>query len=157
MNEGGTMTTTYVLEIEQVVQSVFSTMLNIDLARVEDTGPADGESLISTIQISGQWVGSIVLGLSPTLSRAAVAAMLQISLAEVTEVDQQDVAAELVNMIGGNLKGLLPGPSSLSLPMIVSGRDFDVRVSGAELIDDVLLGNDTGFLRVRIYTTAVPA
>ena len=41
--------------------------------------------------------------------------------ADVTEVDQQDVASELVNMIGGNLKSLLPGPSFLSLPTIVSG------------------------------------
>jgi chemotaxis protein CheX len=40
-------------------------------------------------------------------------------------LDDEDVAdavGELANMIGGNIKGLMPGPSVLTLPVVASGR-----------------------------------
>jgi len=37
-------------------------------------------------------------------------------LANSAMADMQDAIAELANMVGGNLKSILPGPSMLSLP-----------------------------------------
>ena len=96
-------------------------------------------------------MGSVVLGLSPQLARDAAAAMLQLPAESVTIADQQDVAAELANMIGGNLKSLLPGPSFLSLPTIVAGHDIDLHVHHAELLEDVVLMSSTGPIHVRLY------
>lgn len=136
--------------IEQIVQSVFATMLNLDVVRAE---PASSlrESPLAAVQIAGQWMGSVMLGLSPDVATAAAAAMLQIPADRVTDDDRQDVAAELVNMIGGNLKSLLPAPSFLSLPTIVSGREFGLHVHDAELLDEVALATPRGKLRVRLY------
>jgi chemotaxis protein CheX len=145
------METTYDSVIEQIVQSIFSTMLNKDLVRVDEPTLVDRESLLATVQISGQWMGSVVLALSSDAAHTAAATMLQISDHDVTDVDKQDVAAELVNMVGGNLKSLLPGPSFLSLPTIVSGSDFGLRMHHAQLIDDVVLSGDVGVLRIRLY------
>jgi len=147
-----TMSTTYDSQIGEIVQSIFSTMLNIDAARVEDDFPPSHDCLVTSIQITGEWVGSVVLGMSPTAACAAAAAMLRMPSHEVTDSDQQEVAAELVNMIGGNLKSLLPGPSCLSLPTVVTGHEFNLRMHGAKLTDDVLLGSDVGWIRVRMYT-----
>ena len=36
--------------------------------------------------------------------------------------DVADAVGELVNMIGGNVKSLMPGPSTLSLPLVRAGR-----------------------------------
>lgn len=143
--------TTYEAEVEQVVQSICSTMLNIEMVRVEEGVPPNQDSLVASIQITGEWVGSVVLGLCPAAARAAAAAMLKMSDEEVTTADQEDVAAELVNMIGGNMKSLLPGPSCLSLPTVAAGREFGVRVLDAEMVDDVWFGSDVGFMRTRLY------
>jgi CheY-specific phosphatase CheX len=38
---------------------------------------------------------------------------------------------ELANMIGGNLKSVLPRGASLSMPSVVEGSKYSVRVCGA--------------------------
>jgi chemotaxis protein CheX len=138
-------------EIAQIVQSIFSSMLNIEAVRVEDNASPSEDSMLATIQITGKWVGSVMVSMPASTSRAAASAMLMMPAAEVSAADEQDVAAELVNMIGGNIKGLLPGPSSLSLPTVIVGKEVEVRMHEADLIDDVLLGSEAGFLRVRLY------
>ncbi len=145
------METTYDSVIEQIVQSIYATMLNAELVRVEESAAPAKESLLATIQITGQWMGSVVISLSPDAARATAAAMLSISPDEATDADQQEVAAELVNMIGGNLKSLLPPPSYLSIPAVVTGDDFGQRMHGAALIDDVAFAWEGGALRVRLY------
>jgi chemotaxis protein CheX len=151
MRKEQTMETTYDSVIEQIVQSIFSTMLNINLVRVEEPAPSDHESLLAAVQIAGQWTGSAVLALSFEVASESAAAMLKLPLKEVTEADRKDVAAEIVNMIGGNLKSVLPGPSFLSLPTIIAGHDLDLQVHHAELIDDVVLRTESGSLRIRLY------
>jgi chemotaxis protein CheX len=137
--------------IEQIAQSVFATMLNLDLVREDDPSSSDQESLLATVHIAGEWTGSVVLSLSSTIACEAAANMLQISSADVSDADRKEVASELANMVGGNLKSLLPGPSFLSLPTIVSGREFAMQVRDASLLDDVSLVCDAGALRVRLY------
>jgi chemotaxis protein CheX len=146
------MTTTYDVEVEQIVQTVFSTMLKIDVARVPEGIPPNQDTLVASIQITGDWNGCVVLGLCPAASRAAAAEMFQIPIDDVTVADQQDVAGELANMIGGNFKSLLPGSSKLSLPTVVCGQEFGLRIHDAELLDDIWFGSDVGFMRTRVYT-----
>jgi chemotaxis protein CheX len=146
------MVATYDSVIEQIAQSVFSTMLNIDLARVDEPVPADHDWLLATVHIAGEWTGSVMLALPELVAIEAAAAMLQVNVTDVTAADQEDVASELVNMIGGNLKSMLPGPSYLSLPTIVSGSDFGQQVHDAQLLDDVVLACNAGLLRMRLYT-----
>ena len=145
------MDTTHDVLIEQIVQSIYATMLNIEVVRVEEPAALAPDSLLATVQITGQWMGCVVLAMSPEVARASAAAMLNIAEQDALDHDQKDVAAELVNMTGGNLKSLLPGPSYLSLPTVVTGQDIDVRIHDAELIDDVTLVCEFGPLRVRLY------
>ncbi len=148
------MQTTYNCEIEQIVQSIFSSMLNIELVRLDDELPASDSPprILATVHISGQWMGSVVLAFSIDTARAAANAMLGIPEADVNDADLQDVAAELANMVGGNLKSVLPAPSTLSLPTVVTGGDFDQKMHGADLIDDLILGWDHHQLHILLYT-----
>jgi chemotaxis protein CheX len=145
------MDTAYDNVIEQIAQSVFATMLNLDLVRVDGETPSDQESLLAAVHIAGEWTGTVVLALSPAIASESAGAMLQMPAADVTDADREEVASELVNMVGGNLKSLLPGPSFLSLPTIVCGREFAVQVRDAALLDDVALAGEAGGLRVRLY------
>ena len=146
------MDTTYDSHIEQIVQSIFATMLGMEAVRIDEGTPTFPEELLGTIQIAGAKSMSVVLGVSEGVARAATAAMLQLPTQDVTNDDQRDVVAELTNMIGGNLKSLLPGPLYLSLPTVVAGRELGLEVPGAELIEDVTLQCESGALRVRLFS-----
>ncbi|HEX6961965.1 MAG TPA: chemotaxis protein CheX [Lacipirellula sp.] len=145
------MHATYNCQIEEITQSIFATMLGLDAARAADEPTDAFERLFATIHISGASACSVVLGLSDGAARESAAAMLQAPAAEVTEADCRDVAAELVNMIGGNLKSVLPGPSYLSLPTVVAGNNVELEVAGAELVDHVILRGAGGPLSVRRF------
>ncbi len=145
------MSTTYDATIEEIGQSIFATMLNMELFRVETPEVPPADTLLAGVQIAGEWMGSVVIGLTEGVARAATAAMLEMDPAEVTPNDEREVAAELANMVGGNLKSLLPGPSFLSLPTIISGRELGLRVHDAELLDDVTLMSEFGPLHVCLY------
>jgi chemotaxis protein CheX len=144
------MNATYVSEIEQIVQMIFETMLSMTVQRT-DGDPGEPHRLLGTIQVTGANAVSLVLSVSDGVARTGSANMLAMSPEEVTDEDQRDVVAELTNMIGGNLKSMIPGANFLSLPTVVEGRDLDLQVPGAEKIDDVVLASDSGTLRVRLF------
>jgi CheY-specific phosphatase CheX len=144
------MNETYVSEIEQIVQMIFDTMVSMNIQR-SDSNAAESHRLLGTIQITGEKPLSVVLSVSDEVARAASATMLQMDPAEISDEDERDVVAELTNMIGGNLKGLIEGASFLSLPTVVEGRGVGLKVPGAEKIDDVVLACEEGTLRVRLY------
>jgi chemotaxis protein CheX len=151
------MVDTYETAVAEIAQTVFATMLNIDLVRIEDPAPPDQDVLLATVHIAGQWTGVVVLGLSEQLAAQAAAAMLCLPVDEVRDEDRQDVASELVNMIGGNLKSVLPGPSFMSLPVIVSGQAFGMEVRDAALLDHVVQVCEYGLLHTRVYVKVAAA
>jgi chemotaxis protein CheX len=96
--------------------------------------PADVVS--AWVTISGPWTGAVVLTCAPATAEALAENVLMTR--PPTVVDDEDVAdalGELANVLGGNIKSVLPGPSALGLPQIGSapaaGRPDDVcRVTG---------------------------
>jgi chemotaxis protein CheX len=65
------------------------------------------------------------------------AAMFSTEPCKTSVGDMQDALAELVNMIGGNIKALLPDGCFLSLPAVVEGGDYSARVPGTRLASRV--------------------
>ena len=147
------MDTAYSCHIEEIVQAIFSTMLGMSVTRDQTAAEIPG-TLLATIQISGPTPLTLVLSISDEASREAAAAMLQMPPGDVTEADQNDVAAELVNMVGGNLKSLLPSPSVLTLPTVVAGHAIGLKVHGAEMIDEIGLQCEGGPFCIRVYAQA---
>lgn len=145
------METSYEKVIEEIVQNIYSTMLNIELIRGETPTPSDADQLMSSVQITGEWLGSVVLALSPELACNTAESMLGLPAGTANEDDMREVVAELANMVGGNLKSLLPGPSYLSLPSVFKANDFELQIRQALLIDDVSLHSEAGMMRVRLY------
>ena len=81
--------------------------------------PGDEDLVHATVAISGAWTGQVALAL--TEAAAARAARRLLAVPEDEEVDGPDVddaVGELANMVGGNVKGLVPAPSTLGLPEI---------------------------------------
>lgn len=76
----------------------------------------------AAISITGAWDGHVVLKYSKRLAGKIAATLLSLPADEVTPADLVDSAGELANVIGGNVKGLLPQPTAMSLPRVTIGR-----------------------------------
>jgi chemotaxis protein CheX len=73
----------------------------------------------SSVSISGAWTGHLVYASSNVAARRAAAAFLAMEPAEVSSDDVADVLGELANIVGGNVKAMLPAGCFLSLPQVV--------------------------------------
>ena len=74
-----------------------------------ETGPA------MHVPVRGAWEGYVVVSCDRELARLAAARLFGVASKTVTDDQTNDALGELTNIIGGNLKGLLPGSSSLGL------------------------------------------
>jgi chemotaxis protein CheX len=93
------------------------------------------------VNIGGAWEGTVLLEVSDTLSQRFAATMLGMN-EEVSFPDVADSLGELTNMVGGNIKSLLPAPSSLSIPAVAEGSDYSIWAPGTDLLAQVTLSCD---------------
>lgn len=136
-------------EILELTQGICSSILNMEVQSSADlTIPG---SLAAGVGISGGWQGKVFFEGSQTFARRAAAIMFDLSVEDVTREEMHDAVAELTNMVGGNLKSILPGPSKLSVPEFVATEKGRPSVPGAELITQVALLCDAEPLRVTVY------
>jgi chemotaxis protein CheX len=62
-----------------------------------------------------------------------------------------DALGELTNMIGGNIKSLIPGPSRLSMPTVTVGASSTVPTPGDALLSTVSLACEGLPLMVSVW------
>ena len=73
----------------------------------------------SWVDVVGPWTGSVVLTTGRSTAEELSRALLRDSAPEVLEdEDVEDAFGEIANVVGGNVKAALPGPSALSLPQV---------------------------------------
>lgn len=84
------------------------------------------------VRISGGWEGAIALNCPPEMARMAAVSMFRVEPDAATIEEAREALAELVNIVGGNLKALLPPPCQSSLPVLTRealGKDIAERGS----------------------------
>jgi len=91
----------------------------------------------SSVSITGSWTGHVVYASSTAAARRAAAAFLALETDEVSQDDLADVLGELANIVGGNVKAMLPPGALLSLPQVVLAPDSAARYPNAERISGV--------------------
>ncbi len=114
-------------DILVITQNVCTTMLELDVVLAEACElPIDQEGIHGCIEISGRWRGTVILQATSQFASLAASRMLAMEQDQVVLIDCQDAISELTNMIGGNIKSLVPGPTSLSIPSISVGNRLAV-------------------------------
>lgn len=106
-------------EIQQYTQLVCSTLLGFEVNPLPgsyEVSPTDTVS--GCVQITGKWNGSIMLSLPSTLVNTLTETMFSLEPGKASIEDKKDAVGEMINMIGGNIKALLPDPSTLSVPLL---------------------------------------
>ncbi len=120
-------------EIAEIAHDIWATMFGVELAPATTT--ALGPSLTGIVHIQGAWQGAVTLECPATLASDLAARLF----GEVTDAGIRDLLGELANELGGNIKAMLPGPCTLSLPAVATGDDFELRVIDTEIAAVVTL------------------
>jgi len=128
-------------EMIQIVATIWETAIGLQiLPESPDSRGSIGNRPRSTaalIQITGAWNGAILLDCPVEVAKLAASIMFSTDVADITVADLQDAVAEMVNMVGGNFKALLPERCYLSLPAVVEGGDYSARIPGSSLLGRV--------------------
>ncbi|MDX1805156.1 MAG: chemotaxis protein CheX [Alcanivorax sp.] len=105
-------------KVARIGANVLGDFLKIPLRPGSTANPALDHR--SQITITGAWQGRIDVGASHNLGERIAATMFRKEQDQLAEDDINDALAEVTNIIAGNIKAILPGPSQLSLPNTVS-------------------------------------
>ncbi len=121
-------------EVEQVVASAFETMMGLQVQPVNQPWCALPEHLIATVQFNGAKRGALVVEMESAQARKFAGCLLG-NEPETVDDDVRDAVGELANVIGGNLKAMVAPTAALSIPCVVDGSDFKIRVCGSTRLD----------------------
>jgi chemotaxis protein CheX len=105
--------------VVELTQMVWSTMLGRE---TEQTGTSAPPAITTAVDIHGAWEGTIAMSFPKDLARR-LATALDEEAEPPSESEVTDALCEIVNMVGGNLKAVLPGPSQLSPPRVAEPDD----------------------------------
>jgi chemotaxis protein CheX len=139
--------------VQSIADEVWPSLVGDGEAFVPVPVPPPADVISAWVDIIGPWTGSVVLTCAPATAEALTESVLMTRPPAV--VDDEDVAdalGELANVLGGNIKGVLPGDSRLGLPQLGSAP-------AVGLLDDVcrVAGQWRGqFLTITVQG-AVPA
>lgn len=144
-------------DVLAVAQGIAQTMLDGEFEPRPDEPHVDRQNHVTgCVQITGRWTGAVVVDCSGSFARWISQRFLG-DEAESSVDDLRDSVAELANMIGGNVKSLLPGPSYLSLPSVAEGREHAFHVPGAHLVCEVPLRMEGHALAIAVLEEDEPS
>jgi chemotaxis protein CheX len=113
-------------DVQAVVEQVWSSFLGDEeplLPRYDAPAAFDALAAWSAaVGIHGGWEGTVTVEVSDRLAGTLTEVMLGVEPGAVDDSEIADAVGELVNMVGGNIKSLMPGPSTLTLPNVAAGR-----------------------------------
>lgn len=109
-------------------------------------------SVVAYVHVTGAFDGSVIASVSDGFASFCAARMLAMEESELDEESKADAVGEMINMIGGSVKALLPEPSSLSLPVVSLGRRRPEQLPDTEPLASVDLSCGDQPIRVTVVT-----
>ena len=103
--------------VQSIAEDAWTALVGEDEFLLPAPGELPADVVSSWVDVVGPWTGSVVL----TTGRETAAGLTRALLGDHApeELEDEDVAdafGEIANVVGGNVKAALPGPSALSLP-----------------------------------------
>jgi chemotaxis protein CheX len=101
-----------------IAQQVFETMVDMELTPC-DPEAEDPDAVVSVLRYSEPSEGAMLVECSPGLAFTFAERLMAIERPSSVDADVIDAMGELVNMIGGNLKALMPEETCISAPQVL--------------------------------------
>ena len=140
-------------ELAQVVESVFGAMMSVEAAESPTLWFPGGDRLTATVHLTGDWNGAVVLECDRGQACRFAGRFLAMDPPDALDDVVRDVLGELVNMISGNLKCVLTRGIRLSMPSVVDGSSYSVRVCKAEVQERLAFHCAEGPFWITVLTT----
>jgi chemotaxis protein CheX len=118
----------YRTAIVEITQSVFDTMLTVAVQPAGQPFEKSTAALIAAVYYAGEWKGALLLECSLKQAIDWTSRLMSLPPAASVNDDVKDGLGELVNVLAGNLKAILPPGVALSIPSIVEGTDYSLRI-----------------------------
>jgi CheY-specific phosphatase CheX len=107
-----------------IIQDTWTATLGFPVERLNREEPTALGEFSVCVKIAGAWDGEIRLHCSSELARLVATSIFQADADKIGSGEIQDALSELVHIVGGNLKPLLPHPVTLSLPALSEPSDW---------------------------------
>ncbi len=140
----------YRAEVAQIVQLVFETMLNLNAEPLEQTWSPRPDSVTSAIYFAGEWKGAVLLECTVEQAICFTARLMPIPPPDSMNDDVRDAMGELINMLAGNLKSVVPHGVGISMPSVVEGQNYSLRVCGHNSSDRIAFLTPAGLIWVML-------
>jgi chemotaxis protein CheX len=139
-------------ELAQIVESVFAAMLGIEAVECETPWFPGADRLTSAVHLAGDWNGAVLLECDRRQACRFAGRFLSMDPSDTVDDVVRDVLGELANMIGGNLKCVLGRGILLSMPSVMDGSDYSLRVCGVEARRQLAFQCDDGLFWITTLT-----
>ena len=120
-------------ELAQIVESVFESMMGLEASECGSHWFTGENRVTAAVHLTGDWNGAVLVECNHEQACRFAGRFLSINPPESVDDVVRDVLGELTNMIGGNLKCVLTRGIKLSMPAVVDGSDYALRICGAEI------------------------
>jgi chemotaxis protein CheX len=109
-------------DLDNIAEQVWSAFLaDGNEAVVDSSEKTEHEpELAASVAIVGAFDGHVVVTSSQDGSREVASALFELPADELSPDEVGDALGELANVLGGNVKSMLPAPSTMSLPRIAA-------------------------------------
>ena len=140
-------------ELAQIVKSVFATMVSLEVGECGTPWFPSGDRLTASVHMAGDWNGAILLECDRRQACQFAGRFLSMDPPDSVDDVVRDVLGELVNMIGGNMKCVLTRGIQLSMPSVVDGSDYSLRICGAAVRERLAFRCAEGAFWVTVLAT----
>ena len=132
-----------------IAKSIWETLFAMPLDRVASEPAIAGPVVTGCITIEGAWDGAVILTCQEELAGSLTTHLF--GERPPAPDDVRDTVGEIVNMVAGNFKALLPDPSRMSLPTVAFGAHYGLSVVGTTQTAVVRLRCGDGLLQVSVH------
>jgi chemotaxis protein CheX len=141
----------------EVARMVWGRVLELEVLPSPDTARASHDRrVVAEVRFSGGWYGFVSAAVSEPLARRMAGIMLRAEPDRLAAEDVCDALKEIVNMLGGNMKALLPPPVRLALPQIVEARVVPRKAHGYVLSEWIALGCGVDVIELALGASPLP-
>lgn len=139
--------------VEQIAATVFETMIGIEIRPLNRELHGMITEFTAAVFYAGTWKGALLLECSAEQARTWTAHLMSLP-SPITPEDARDGLGELANVIAGNLKPIPPIGVALSIPTVIQGSDYIMRICGDDLVERLDFEDAEGPFRITLVEVA---
>lgn len=119
-------------DVRALMAEACEAVLGLEVLPATGAAAPAGECLRGRVVVTGAWQGAVTLACTASFAQRAADHIFDDG-GPASPEDVRDAVGELTNIIGGGIKGLMPSPSRLSLPVVTAATGWrDAETQGPE-------------------------